>query len=329
MNADALVSAGDLDEILRVVDRLSDDQEWEELDRLRRQCRQAHERGHQLWPAAANASYRIALDGPATMACAVVEDDDTVFSLGPLTEVLAQNHSWDDLAPHLAHGPRRVAVAQERVLRGEDLTGQNVVPADHPEPVDLPLRLARWESPSTAIYRPTAAEFPAPAAVVELTTISSGQAQPELTVDGAVSALQHLVSAWVEQSSGRAQVVAVEGSAEDAIATTHAPGVKAGDGSLTSAVAAMMWAASSGGSHGRRRGGASARFDLWWTLAALTNATADWPLSIAELTEYADELRWVHWHDATPPQGWELHLAIEDPTDGLAWAITAQDTKLD
>lgn len=328
MNLDALVSAGDLDEILRVVDRLSDDREWAELDRLRRQCRQAHERGHQLWPAAANASYRLALDGPADLACAVVEADDTVFSLGPLTEVLAQNHSWDDLAPHLRHGPRRVAVAQERVLRGEDLTGQDVAPTDSPAPLDLPLNLAAWEQTSNVAYRSNDAEFPAPTPTA-LTTPNSGAENKTLAEDSAVTALRHLVSTWVEQSAGRAHAVSIEGRAEDAIATLKAPGARTAEGSLSSATEIMMWAASSGGSHGRRRGGAAARFDVWWALAALTNSTADWPLSIAELSEYASELRWVHWHDAAPVQGWELHLAIEDPADGLAWAIAAQDTTLD
>jgi hypothetical protein len=45
----------------------------------------------------------------------------------------------------------------------------------------------------------------------------------------------------------------------------------------------------------------------------------------AELGEAADELRWLWWDANEPATGWQLRLAIEDPTDGLAWAITAHD----
>ena len=41
------------------------------------------------------------------------------FTIGPLTEVAAQHHTWADLSPVLDRGPRAAFVAHERVLRGE------------------------------------------------------------------------------------------------------------------------------------------------------------------------------------------------------------------
>jgi len=41
--------------------------------------------------------------------------------------------------------------------------------------------------------------------------------------------------------------------------------------------------------------------------------------------EEASELRWVLWDPGDAVGGWALHLAVEDPQDGMAWAISAVD----
>jgi hypothetical protein len=91
------------------------------------------------------------------------------------------------------------------------------------------------------------------------------------------------------------------------------------------ALAWLAWAGASGGAHGRRRGAASGRFGAWWTLAALGDFLDDWPIQPDELGAFAQELQWYRWDAHEPAVGWTLQLAIEDPTEGTAWAITAQD----
>ena len=90
-------------------------------------------------------------------------------------------------------------------------------------------------------------------------------------------------------------------------------------------MAAMAWAAASGGAHGRRRGMAAGRFGAWWTLAALTGLADDWPVPPNELGRAGRELRFFRWDPGGPPLGWSLDLAVDDPAEGIAWALTAND----
>ena len=102
---EALTQRGDLDGLLRLLDDLCDRGEWDEVLRLRRLSRAAIDRGHQLWPAATHAEYRLALDAPGPWCAQVLDPDAGLFAWGPLTEVAASTHDWADLAPHLHPGP--------------------------------------------------------------------------------------------------------------------------------------------------------------------------------------------------------------------------------
>src|SRR5205814_4021070 len=119
---DELIERGDLDELIRFVDRLADARDWTQLLELAQRCRRAHERGRQLWPAAEHALYRVALDGTSGLACRAVNESDGRFSLGPLTEVIASTHSWLTLEPHLEPSPLAATIAHECAIRGEDLS---------------------------------------------------------------------------------------------------------------------------------------------------------------------------------------------------------------
>src|SRR5206468_2416016 len=105
MNSEELVDLGDLDELVRHVDRLCDARDWNGLVDLRGRCRRALERGRQLWPAASLAEYRLALDAPGRWAASVLVPGTGRFALGPLSEVAASSHTWDDLAPHVPTTP--------------------------------------------------------------------------------------------------------------------------------------------------------------------------------------------------------------------------------
>ena len=51
----------------------------------------------------------------------------------------------------------------------------------------------------------------------------------------------------------------------------------------------------------------------------------DWPIDPDDLGSAAGELRWLLWDAYEPVTGWQVHLAVWDPADGLAWAISASD----
>jgi len=141
----------------------------------------------------------------------------------------------------------------------------------------------------------------------------------------ATRALTDLASAWTDGSNGRAAAVAVEGDAAAAIAALQPSGARIAEVDLTHAVALMAWTGASGGAHGRRRGMATGRFGAWWALAAVMGLLDDWPPSPDELGDAAARLRWHRWADPAAPTGWSLRLAVEDPDEGLAWAVAATD----
>ena len=38
-----------------------------------------------------------------------------------------------------------------------------------------------------------------------------------------------------------------------------------------------------------------------------------------------NEMGWWRWDGAQRPAGWFLGIAVDDPADGLAWALAASD----
>jgi hypothetical protein len=355
-----LVDAADVAALLLAVDGLCASREWDQLADLARRCREAVELGKQLWSVATHIDYRLALEGPPEHAAAVLAPGAGRFALGPLTEVAAATHAWDDLAPHLRDPASTVAVAQERVLRGEDLRGREGAAgvdawqqlADGP-----PLWLAEWE-PAYALprYRDRSATFPQHEVMVRgLPPPSPCRPAIELAADEAVRALRALVTAWVDESAGTVAAVAVEGDAAGAVgrllAGPHGRGADDGPGASLLAVtpaegmAILQWTGANGGAYGRRPGGAAGRFAAWWTAAMLTGL--DWPVPPSELGDAVAQLRWYRWRAAAGDRdaegdgrsagsapsrtdtGWVLRLAVADPVDGLAWAVAAADRLAD
>lgn len=324
-----LVDTVDVPALLRAVDGYCAGRAWPELVDLARRCRDAIELGRQLWPVAMHIEYRLAYEAPGPYAAGVLRPGAAKFALGPLTEVAASTHTWDELAADIGDPASTATVAQERVLRGEDLRGR--LPADLAE---LPLTLQTWE-PSYALptYRDREALFPAPDIVGATPAGATHELAPatELPADAATEALRTAVEPWTAQSEGRVATVAVEGKAAGAIAHL-APAAAIEPISGQQALAWLQWCGASGGAHGRRRGGAAGRFSAWWTLAALTGLP--WPHQAGTDSGFADalgtaldELEWYRW---TPDsggrhEGWHLHLAVHDPVDGLAWAVAAFD----
>jgi hypothetical protein len=308
------IETSDTDELLRIVNELCAAQQWDGLLAVREGCREALSRGKQLWGVEEHIRYRLALEAPGPWAGPAVTEGPTHFTLGPLAEVVASSHGWEEISPWLTAGPIRDTVAAELVVRGADLTGE--------AESELPLRLQAWEpSYPLAEYKADRVEAPsppAPAMVPRRVQRAASFDHPE-----GVLGLLALVTPWVDQSNGKAQAVVVDGDAGSAIAALGPREVLMAEIDAATAFSHMAWAAASGGAHGRRRGAAAGRYSAWWAAAAV--AALGWPPDPDELGGEVNRLRWCHWSDLAPPTGWTLHLAVEDPTEELAWAISAVD----
>jgi hypothetical protein len=317
-----LVEQGDVDELVRQVDRWCDAQEWDGLLDLRDRCRAALARGKQLWPVASLVEYRLALEAPGDHAAVVLEPRAGHLALGPLPEVAASAHAWNELAERIPAGPLLTVTAHERVVRGEDLSRDDRIDR---RVLDLPAALASWEPDyPLAEYEPSSARFPAPR-LPERSDVRLSGSGSRVADTMTTGALLDLARAWTSESNGRSEAIAVEGDALAAIASLGPSRARVAELAPADALAWMAWVGASGGAHGRRRGMANGRFGAWWAAAALTGLLDDWPPSAAELGQAVDELRWLAWDAWEPDTGWRFHLAVEDPADGLAWAIAATD----
>ena len=127
-------------------------------------------------------------------------------------------------------------------------------------------------------------------------------------------------------ADGSATTVAVRGDVTGAIGILDGPEVRLSEVELATALAWLGWAGASGGAHGRRRGAAAGRLDVWMVLAELVDLSEVWPPDPVELGEQARRLRWFIW-DAMGigATGWVLRVAVEDPDRGLAFALSAYD----
>lgn len=316
-----LIEAGDLNGLLRAVDGLAGSRSWDELIELADECEEALERGKQLWPIANHIDYRLALEAPGEYAAEVLTTDTARFSHGPLTEVAASSHTWDELAPHIEGSQLSAYVAQERVLRGEVLTDDD---RTHPEVLDLPLELVDWEPTYTlATYKPTLVEVAEP--WEPKSPMTAARLDPALELDEPTlsDSLLELVQPWTSESNGAARAMVVEGDAVGAASHLVLERLLIGSLEPEEVVQRLAWAAASGGAHGRRRGAAFGRFLTWYTSALLTDLS--WPVPADALGEGIAGLNWYRFDEGDPEEGWILRLAVEDPANGWSAAIAATD----
>ncbi len=316
-----MIEAADLNGLLRAVDALCEQRDWDELEHVAEMCEDALERGKQLWPIVAHIDYRLALEAPGPYAAAVLVPDSGRFALGPLTEVAASTHSWDELADHIEWPQAAAYVAQERVLRGEVLTGDERA---HAEIVTLPLALEAWEPTyALAVYRSDHVEVDEPwepkGMHVDLLATKTEPVVVPLIED----ALLEIVQPWTTESNGAAKVVVVEGDARAAISALTLDKLRMVGIPSDEAIQRIAWAAASGGAHGRRRGAALGRFTAWYVLAALLGVS--WPVDPSALGAASNDLEWFVWDEGTAEEGWVLRIAVEHPAQGWSAALGATD----
>lgn len=315
-----LVEAAQPNPLLRRVDGLCAAREWSELVELARRCREAVERGKQLWPIAENIDYRLALEAPPAFAAAVLTPNSGRFAFGPLTEVAASTRTFDQLHPYLKSPQVAGVVSAERVIRGEDLTGHSQA---HAEVMELPMVLQPWE-PEYIVptYRSDKIMVPS----VELAPLGVHVESEKWEViddEELVRSLLDLVATWVDSSNGLADAVSVDGPAAAAVSALGEEAFAIGEIDPKTALTLMAWAGASGGAHGRRRGAAAGRSAAWW--AASTLCSLEWPPDPEELGEEIACLNWYRWEPLRPLGGWSLNLAVEDPEGGWAAALGAED----
>jgi hypothetical protein len=313
------IEGSDTDELIRIIDGHCAARNWDALVGLRTLLAEALTRGRQLWGVDQHIRYRLALEGPPELAARAVIEGQARFALGPLTEVVANRHTFADLEHFLPGSPERALIGHERALAGEIIDPDSI----DQTVVELPIAISSWEPTyPRPEYKADRVESHPPdlpsMEIVLLPAEATSIDDPDTT-----TALLGLVTPWVEESNGRAQVSAVEGEAAEAIRALGPTQVRLAPISPDLAIASMAWAAGSGGAQGRRRGGVAGRLAAWWTIAALSGL--DWPPDPDELGGAAAELQWLAWSDLAAPTGWNLNLAIEDPIEGLSWAITAVD----
>ena len=209
-----LVEEADLNRLLRAIDNLCGAREWDRLVELADACEEGVERGKQLWPISSHIDYRLALEAPGEYAADVLTTDAARFSHGPLTEVAASTHTWDELVPHIELPQVAAYVAQERVLRGEKLTGDERA---HPEVLEMPLELAPWEPTyALASFKPTYVEVAEPWAPRSPLAEVAVEPGDEVAEPAVREALLELVAPWTSESNGAARAVVVAGDARRA-----------------------------------------------------------------------------------------------------------------
>ena len=315
---DALIHRADLDGLVRHVDDTCSSRDWDHLVRVRDAARSAVETGRQLWPIATLANYRLALWAPGDLAVRALDDTARTFMPGPVSEILAVHHTWEDLEPFLAPGHDRSLFAHERSLRGD------VIDPAEPSLVDIPFALQPWEPHyEPARYDDNGVNSPAPRLPrpdVHVRT-NEGEHIDDPETD---TAFRVLVDPWTSQSGGHARSATVEGGLHEAL---HALGtdeciavrIDPADG-----MAQLAWAGATGAAHGKRRGLATGRSNAWWFVSVFAGLDDAWPCDPAELGEVIDGMEWWHWSTGDD-SGWNTNLVIVDNDEGLACALLAHD----
>ena len=318
---DQLIRRADLDELVRYVDSTCSARDWEHVLQIRNEARNAVNTGRQLWPIATLANFRLALWAPAELAVRALDDTARTFMPGPVSEIIAQYHQWDELDEHLADGHDRSLIAYERALRDD------AIEPGEPTVLDIPFERQPWEPHYVAAtYSDDGLDAPAPSLPSPVDDIDC-EATESIDDPDTVMAFRRLVESWTSQSNGEASIAVVEGELSQALGALGITETSVARIAATQALAWLTWAGASGGAHGKRRGTATGRSDAWWFLATFTGLTDEWPVDADEFGDVLNELEYyVFRDDAAPLGGWQLSLAIVDPSEGLSVAMRAHDS---
>ena len=262
------------------------------------------------------------------------------FGLGPLTEVVAQRHTFAELAPHL-DATLLPVVAQERVLRGEDLRDDpRAAGADDDPPLVLQPFEPAYVLPTYRADERLDGAVPDPSEGARDGWGELARRDTDASTDGGapaasaacgplVRALEDVVAPWAAQSTGEVQVRAVAGDVDTAVSVLlEAAGVdgpvRCGPITTQELLAHVAHAGASGGVHGRRRGGAAGRSLAWWVARCATGLDREAVVDEEELEFLLEDVRRIAFR--TPGEAaWRLELALGSGdgagSAGGEWAV--------
>lgn len=331
-NLQELINRGQPAEVLKCIDELVANDDWDQLLALINSCQVASvERGKPLWGCAAHGQYRAALGGPPDIAAAVMEADLGPMGLGAVPEVVASSHDFsemlNEMPQHLT--PPWETFIYECVARGDDVLDHGLSPqlaSRLARDYEIPLRLGSWE-PQYA-----AADFYADRVEVERPVLHRLNSREVAEVDvqsvddrESLEALYLFTKAWTTQSNGVLQLGACT-TVDAAVRGVDNQTRQLVEVTAKSALANLAWAGSSGGVHGRRPGLARGRGLLRSALGVLGDIELN---DDSAFGKYVDELRWFTWDPERTSEGFSLAVAIEDPVDGVTFGIYCTDRRED
>ena len=191
--------------------------------------------------------------------------------------------------------------------------------------LDIPITPQWWEPQySLAIYTDDGLQFDP--VDIAATNVILAAAHASAMDDNTIEVFRRMMEPWTAQSNGTARAAVVEGGVEEALGALGLSSAGITDITHLEALQLLGWAASSGGAHGKRRGAATGRSEVWWLLATFTGLDEDWPCDAEELGEVIESLNFsVFRNEEVPTSGWGLHMIIEDPEEGLTVALSATD----
>ena len=317
---DDLIHRADLDDLVRHVDAVCASRDWDELIRTRDKSRAAIDTGRQLWPIATLCNQRLALWAPPEYAVRALDDTARLFMPGPVSEILAVHHNWESLARYLPAGIDRSLFAYERALRGD------VIAADEPALLDIPVALSPWEPRyAVATYTDHSVDAPLPSLVVSSWHAIESKPGESLT-DVSVHSFRRMMEPWTAGSQGTARCVVVEGDLAAAIGALGVRNAEAATITAADTLAVLAWAAGHGGAHGRRRGAASGRAEAWWWMAEFLGCDDNGAVAPDHFGDVLNTIECVMFrHEKTPTVGWGFSLAICDVDEGFSVALEAHD----
>ncbi len=268
-----------------------------------------------------SAAHALAVMGPPALAVAAAElhPDDDHGTFGALWEVVARR-PWHELAPHLTHPRVRELVAQTRVLHGEDLRG--VVESE------IPLRLEPWESahwdpewdiPEYSVSsNSSSAEWFFPNWLIE--DLPGGVPLPPATVEP----LEHPavpVLNGLNASHRLIRAYALRGTAWEGASSVAADRetCRAAEVPFALAYGHLVHLATGTAPYATRSytGQALGRLRLWRALRVMAGGDP--------VPAFVERLRCVTWRRPAEHMN-HLNLAMEDPAQGVTWALTAEAT---
>ena len=255
----------------------------------------------------------LVLEAPVEIAAAVVEsqaDDERGYS-GPAWEVIGQR-PWAEVSQHLRPQRIRHLVACTRAMFGEDLSQDTSL---DPIAFGVPFVLQPWEfehwefDVSMSGYGRRSFAGGAFSALPMVSPVELPVADP--------TPVDHPAVPLLNEICGWAAAHAFRGTAWEAATVASARTTKTGAEVAFDVVYPELVQYGSGESaYGWNRGKAIGRLAAWRALAAMAGAAN----SVNALVE---RLRCVTWEEHDD-EIWYLHVAMEDPAQGITWTLSGQ-----